>query len=116
MLTSLEPKELDHREVEKLRQKSVSWKETTVPKVSMYADHTLKTKHTVGQVVHNVHKIYRVLEKSNYLSRALRHLGQDGQLSGAGLQTKLEIGCPQTYHSILKYLVFESSNAFIGYL
>ena len=40
-----------------------------MPKASLHADHTLKTKHTVGQVVHNVHKILRVLEKSNYLSR-----------------------------------------------
>ena len=41
-----------------------------MPQASLYADHTLKTKHTVGQIVHNVHKIYRVLQKSNYLSRA----------------------------------------------
>ena len=40
-----------------------------MPKASLHADHTLKTKHTVGQVVHNVNKIYRVLEKSNFMRR-----------------------------------------------
>ena len=69
MLTSLDPKSLDQTEVERMKETAVVWKETTVPQASLYADHTLKTKHTVGQVVHNVHKIYRVLDKSNYLKR-----------------------------------------------
>ena len=69
MLQSLEPKSLDPAEVEQMRDASVIWKQTTVPKASLYADHTLKTKHTVGQVVHNVNKIYRVLDKSNFLRR-----------------------------------------------
>ena len=69
MLQSLEPKTMDAGEVERMRERAVVWKQTTVPQASLYADHTLKTKHTVGQVVHNVHKIYRVLDKSNYLRR-----------------------------------------------
>ena len=52
-----------------MREKAVVWKETIVPKASLHVDHTLKTKHTVGQIVHNVHKINRVLEKSNYFAR-----------------------------------------------
>ena len=32
------------------------------------------------------------------------------------MQAKLEDGCPSTYGHILKYLVFESSTAFINYL
>ena len=69
MLQSLEPKSLDPAEVDRMRQEAVNWKQTTVPQASLYADHTLKTKHTVGKVVHNVHKIYKVLDKSNYLRR-----------------------------------------------
>ena len=69
MLQSLEPKTLDAAEVEQMKDAAVVWKQTTVPQASLYADHTLRTKHTVGQVVHNVHKIYRVLDKSNFLRR-----------------------------------------------
>eukprot|EP00353_Schmidingerella_taraikaensis_P007569 CAMPEP_0185569060 /NCGR_PEP_ID=MMETSP0434-20130131/1805_1 /TAXON_ID=626734 ORGANISM="Favella taraikaensis, Strain Fe Narragansett Bay" /NCGR_SAMPLE_ID=MMETSP0434 /ASSEMBLY_ACC=CAM_ASM_000379 /LENGTH=120 /DNA_ID=CAMNT_0028183727 /DNA_START=6 /DNA_END=368 /DNA_ORIENTATION=+ len=111
MLTTLEPKVLNTAEVTQMKEQAVVWKETTVPKASLYADHTLKTKHTVGQIVHNVHKIYRVLDKSNYLSRS----GKRDALN-SGLQQKLEEGCPQTYGRILKYLAFESSTAFINYL
>ena len=96
MLTSLEPKSLDPKTVASQKQRSVVWKETTVPKASLYADHSLKTKHTVGKIVHNVHKIYRVLQKSNYLARAQRISqppNKDGELGNA-LQAKLEGGDP----------------------
>ena len=112
MLTTLEPKALDPEEVNQMKEHAVVWKETTVPKASLYADHTLKTKHTVGQIVHNVHKIYRVLEKSNYMSRVQKR----GEAANNALQQKLEEGDPQTYGAILKYLAFESSTAFINYL
>ena len=68
-LQSIDPKSLDPEEVRHMKETEVVWKETTMPAASLYADHTLKTKHTVGQVVHNVHKIMRVLTKSNYLRK-----------------------------------------------
>jgi len=62
-----------------------------------------------------VHKIYRVLEKSNYLVRFNSEPpSADGK--SRGLQALLEEGCPQTYGRILKYLAFESSSAMINYL
>ena len=110
-----------------MQSKAVVWKETTVPNASLHADHTLKTKHTVGQVVHNVHKIFRVLEKSNYLKRfgggaepPKPSQGQGGagaqQTQSNPLQGLLETGCPQTYGRIMKYLAFESSTAFTNFL
>ena len=68
-----------------------------------------------------MHKLYRVLEKSNYFARypgrdppSLN--GREPQRLSGDLQAKLETGCPSTYGRILKYLAFESSSAFISYL
>ena len=76
--------------------------------------------------MHNVHKIYRVLEKSNYISRFHSRIdvpSHKGETDTTGskhgfnsLQSALEAGCPQTYSRILRYLTFDSSNAFTAYL
>ena len=139
MLTSLDPKSLDAQEVSRMQETAVVWKETTVPQASLHADHTLRTKHAVGQVVHNVHKIYRVLEKSNYMRRFANKeppFSEVAPSTGIGkavfqtehakkakaapvsnsLQGSLETGCPSTYGKILRYLAFESSAAFVNYL
>ena len=121
MLTTLEPATLVAEQVDQMREEAVVWKETTVPQASLHADHTLRNKHAVGQIVHNVHKIYRVLEKTNYLTR----FGQQAPSVDAkkkkggkseGLQAQLEQGCPTTYSRILKYMAFDSSSAFTNYL
>lgn len=143
MLTSLDPKSLDAQEVSRMQETAVVWKETTVPQASLHADHTLRTKHVVGQVVHNVHKIFRVLEKSNYMRRfdnkeppfsqpapstgigkavfQTEHakkpkMAADAKPASNSLQGALESGCPATYGKILRYLAFESSSAFVSYL
>ena len=44
----------------------ISQKETTLQRAAVGTDYTLCQRHSVGQIVHNIHKIHRVLQKSNY--------------------------------------------------
>ena len=99
MLQSLEPKTLSEEQVAQMKESAVVWKQTTVPKASLHVDYTLRTKHQVGQIVHNVHKVYRVLEKSNYLKRfggaaATTSTGETNNPQLSSLYAPLEQGCP----------------------
>ena len=49
--------------------KAISTKETTLQRKPFDEDHTLQRNHMVGKLVHNVYKIQRVLQKTNYTSR-----------------------------------------------
>lgn len=46
--------------------KPISSKQTTVARAAIETDYTVRKLHSVGQMVHNLHKINRVLEKINY--------------------------------------------------
>ena len=73
----------------------ISTKQTTVARAALETDYTVRKLHSVGQLVHNLHKIRRVLEKTNYLVRLT--------------DTQLESGDPFVFSAILKFLVFRSS-------
>ena len=49
--------------------KPISSKETALPKRPHDEDHTLQKNHMIGKLVHNVYKIQRVLQKTNYMDR-----------------------------------------------
>ena len=74
----------------------ISVKQTTVARQAIEQDYTIQKTHSVGQLVHNLHKIKRVLEKVNY----------PGKVS----ETQLESGDPKVFTAILKFLVFRASN------
>jgi hypothetical protein len=44
----------------------ISVKQTTITRAAIEQDFTIQKMHSVGQVVHNLHKIKRVLEKINF--------------------------------------------------
>ena len=46
--------------------KAISKKETALPKPAPFEDYTLQKTHMVGKLVHNIYKIQRVLQKTNY--------------------------------------------------
>ena len=45
----------------------ISVKGASTYKSSLYTDNTVGRRHTVGQIDQNVHKVMRVLDKSNFL-------------------------------------------------
>ena len=81
-------------------------------------DHSLGKTHTVGQLEHNVHKVMRVLEKSNYLkmNRMPQYQGQEKEAAKAPLFKKIHEGDSDTIGVILRYLIFDSSSAMISFL
>lgn len=83
-------------------QAPISTKQTTLHRAAIEEDYTGRKKHNVGQVVHNIHKMQRVLQKVNY--------------PWPVDQTKLEQGDPAQVTPILKHVIFKSSAAMRDHL
>lgn len=83
-------------------QAPISQKETTLHKAAIETDYTGRKNHSVGQIVHNIHKLSRTLQKVNY--------------PWPVDQAKLEKGDPAQVTPILKHIVFKSSAAMRDHL
>ena len=88
-----------------LAENLISAKQMQVKTDSIHVDHTIGRLHTVGNLDHNLHKLQRILEKTNFL----RYNKQPSIFD-------LTEGQPAIYLKMLHHVTFGASNAFVKLL